>query len=295
MKLSSLLENNLIFYNLPGDSLEKLFYSLITRITNVDRSFSKISQKLIKSSSNLIETFIENGVVFPYISTNLYNDTIISIGFPDKPIETTNGEVRVIFFAIFPKRIEKTMSSVIESVNLISRDSSIIDDILNISPDKLIEYIKGHERILNEKIDAQSIMRGVDPTYLDVTIGSVVNRMSKEMLDAIPVLNSENLFLGEISNLEIIRSGMPSVTSVLVNPSFLNNLEPFEEYFKNKNTLKVRDIFNKKLFTVSPDTGVMEISWIMIKKKIHRVYVVDKDRYMGVVSRDDIVKKAMRS
>lgn len=51
---------------------------------------------------------------------------------------------------------------------------------------------------------------------------------------------------------------------------------------------KVKDIMQKNVVSVSPDTDVFEISKIMARKRVRRLPVLDDNKLVGVVSTSDI-------
>ena len=57
----------------------------------------------------------------------------------------------------------------------------------------------------------------------------------------------------------------------------------------------VADIMSRGLISISPDTAVEEVAYLLANQRIRRVPVLDGDRLVGIVSRSDLVKQlAMR-
>lgn len=54
---------------------------------------------------------------------------------------------------------------------------------------------------------------------------------------------------------------------------------------------KVSDVMNKNLVVVSKDTAITDILKIMKEKMIGRIPVVENDKLLGVVTRDDLLVK----
>ena len=55
-------------------------------------------------------------------------------------------------------------------------------------------------------------------------------------------------------------------------------------------TLKVRDAMSDDPITVSPDTPLVELCQLLLGKRVHRVFVTEEDRLLGVVSSLDFVR-----
>jgi CBS domain-containing protein len=52
----------------------------------------------------------------------------------------------------------------------------------------------------------------------------------------------------------------------------------------------VRDLMTPAIFDVSPDTKVAEIAQMMVKGRIHRVFVTEDKKIVGVVSALDLLR-----
>ncbi|MCI6151571.1 MAG: CBS domain-containing protein, partial [Fusobacterium perfoetens] len=60
-------------------------------------------------------------------------------------------------------------------------------------------------------------------------------------------------------------------------------------------TATIKDLYRRKenLYTIDKKTPIMEICFIMVKKGITRIYVVENGKLHGVIRRYDIIKKVL--
>ncbi|MCI6153310.1 MAG: CBS domain-containing protein, partial [Fusobacterium perfoetens] len=60
-------------------------------------------------------------------------------------------------------------------------------------------------------------------------------------------------------------------------------------------TATIKDLYRRKenLYTIDKKTPIMEICFIMVKKGITRIYVVENGKLYGVIRRYDIIKKVL--
>ena len=59
--------------------------------------------------------------------------------------------------------------------------------------------------------------------------------------------------------------------------------------------LKVKDLMNKKVFSVKPEDTILEAARIMSKKDIRRLPVIDgSGKLVGIISRTDILKALVK-
>ena len=63
----------------------------------------------------------------------------------------------------------------------------------------------------------------------------------------------------------------------------------FEGFHARLKQLRVKDAMRSQVVSCAPDTPVRELADIMIRQRVHRIIVVEKDRPVGIVSALDIV------
>ncbi|MDR1834191.1 MAG: CBS domain-containing protein, partial [Fusobacteriaceae bacterium] len=120
-------------------------------------------------------------------------------------------------------------------------------------------------------------------------------RLILEKISGLPVVGDDGVFLGEITEKELIAFGMPDYLSYIGNLNFMTVGEPFEEYIKNEKTATIESLYRRKadVVTIDPKTPILEICSIIVKKGITRFYVLEKNRYRGMIKRSDIIKKVL--
>jgi CBS domain-containing protein len=58
--------------------------------------------------------------------------------------------------------------------------------------------------------------------------------------------------------------------------------------------MRVEDIMNREVITISETSTLLEVSRVIINKKADRIMVVRDKKLVGVVSASDIVSKIIR-
>jgi CBS domain-containing protein len=81
--------------------------------------------------------------------------------------------------------------------------------------------------------------------------------------------------------------GVLSSTDVLTSEAEAENASAREELFENT---VVGDIMTRRPLTVSPNTQVREAAQQMLYAEIHRLFVVENQRVVGVISTTDIMR-----
>ena len=128
----------------------------------------------------------------------------------------------------------------------------------------------------------------------DDTLKEVANKMFRNRLSALAVVDENNRLLGVINDRDLIKAALPDYKSLISNLNYSMDIEPFEELLKQEDKIKVSQLFRDNYEVTSPETRIVEVAAMMIFKDIRRVFVTDKDNLVGVLLRKDIVNMVIR-
>ena len=136
---------------------------------------------------------------------------------------------------------------------------------------------------------------------LEESIKDAIEKMAKNNVSGLIVVENEKV-VGIISESDVIKflsSGFPEIkTPINVTLSILQVLESgikIMNEMKKIGKLKVKDLMNKRVFSVKPEDTVLEAARIMSKKDVRRLPVIDENgKLVGVISRTDILKALVK-
>ena len=150
MKLSELMDQELIFFNLPSlekvDFLKKLISLIVERKSHLNES---IVSELILKREELCSTALDNHIAIPHAKIPGIDKTYLSLGICDSGIafESIDGLNTKIFIIILHP--EETGNHHLEILKLVSNlfiKKDIIAEFLVIKDSKdIIKYIKNNE------------------------------------------------------------------------------------------------------------------------------------------------------
>ena len=123
---------------------------------------------------------------------------------------------------------------------------------------------------------SELMQRAVKTVSLDAAVNDAVVTLADSHVSALPVVDGLGRMVGVISSTDILTSEAEAE-----NPTAREAL--FEETM-------VRDIMTPHPLTVLPDVDVREAAQQMLYADIHRLFVVDSERVVGVLSTTDIVR-----
>jgi CBS domain-containing protein len=142
---------------------------------------------------------------------------------------------------------------------------------------------------------AKDIMtRDVITITPETEVAQAAKLLLTSRINGVPVVNDAGELVGILcqSDLIIQQKNIPI-------PSLFTFLDGFIPLTPSKNldkevekiaATKVSDAMTADPVTVSPDTEIAEIAALMVEKNYHTLPVVDGDKLVGVVGKEDVLK-----
>lgn len=305
MKLSSYLSEDKIISNLKGETFEELITNLLKELAKTNKQV-KVEQEIMKKAilkrESEASTYIGNGVAIPHARLEYFDDIVVSIAFPEKHVTMKNvmGEEEPVDFIVLivadvlkNKNILKIMSGI---SRLCLKNKDVFKEILKYkSPEKTIEILNKMKIEIDHNITAEDLFTtSILPAKENNTLEDIAKRIIMDKVSGIPVVDNHNNFLGEITERELIAFGMPKHTTILNDLSFLTVGEPFENYLVNEKITTIKYLYRTEgIITIDKDASLMEISYIFMNKGVTRIYILENNKYIGLIFRSDIIKKIL--
>ncbi|MEG0068543.1 PTS sugar transporter subunit IIA [Cetobacterium sp.] len=305
MKLSSYLSEDKIIPNLKGDSFEELVSNLVDEVSKVNKQVKierSIMKKAIMKREEEASTYIGCGIAIPHARLEYFDDIVVAIGFPEKPVfmkalGDKTEEVKIIILILADVLKNKNILKIMSGISrLCLKNKAVLDEILTYkSADKTIEILDRTKIEIDHNIIAEDLYTHTpSPAKVTNTLEDIAKRIIIEKVSGIPVVDNNNKFLGEITERELIAFGMPKHTTLLNDLSFITIGEPFENYLVNEKTMVIKDLYRTEgVITIDKEASLMEISYLFINRGVTRIYVVENNKYLGIILRSDIIKKIL--
>lgn len=119
------------------------------------------------------------------------------------------------------------------------------------------------------------IMRtDVKTVDLDATVGDAIAILADVHVSALPVIDTHGVIVGVLSTTDIL-----GALSETTDP------EARELLFDQP----VRDVMTPRSRVIGPDAHVLKAAKDMLALEVHRLFVEDRGRLVGVISQTDIV------
>ena len=121
---------------------------------------------------------------------------------------------------------------------------------------------------------AELMHKDVTTVGLDATVGDAVVALADGHFSAVPVVDTHHRVVGVVSTTDILNALAES-----------SGPDERERVFETP----AREIMTPHAISLSPDADVLEAARNMLYLEVHRVFVVEDGRLVGVLSQTDIV------
>jgi CBS domain-containing protein len=122
---------------------------------------------------------------------------------------------------------------------------------------------------------AELMRTDVKTVNLDATVGDAITTLADVHVSALPVTDAHGHVVGVVSTTDIL-----GALSETTEPDMRERL--FDE-------TPVRDIMTPRSRIIAPDADILEAAREMLYLDVHRLFVEDGGRLVGVLSQTDIV------
>lgn len=277
MDVNSYINPQHITPHLKAQTKQQAIRALVDKIFETDRRWfagdvtsDDIYDKVI-ARENIQATGLGNGIAFPHARVQECTELVLAIGISKTGIDfiSLDGQpCHIICLLISPERKPYLILQMMASLARFFADRQNIEQMRKCSSgEDIAQLLKNSVLTATKTILARDLMKPPKKTVLlDTSLEKTTHIMHLYQLETLPVVNEKNVFFGEISCLKIFTYGVPDFFRQLQTVSFVKHLDPFEKYFRVKHGLKVRDLYDHTVSTISLDTTLMEIIFEMTVK-----------------------------
>lgn len=300
MKLASFLNPALIFCELSGETREELYHNMLTQAQDQLREKIDVEQvagAMIAREDNLRIPY--DGVALPHLRLPELRDLYIIIGIPKTPLMLKSDDTKKTSIIIMSLISESTSGSYLKALAAFSRYLAQPGNVdrLTCSKDgiEVISKLAEDNVLINKTLTAEDLMLPCPVVHAEESLADALDIFYRERRQVLPVVDSENHLLGQISSLEIIKSFIPDYVFMMENLNFLTSFEVFENIFKSENKHTVSEYLQPVSMILAPSTPLIQFTVRLVRREARVGFVVDDEkRLLGVVGINNIVHKVLR-
>ncbi len=133
--------------------------------------------------------------------------------------------------------------------------------------------------------------------YPETRIADAAKLLLERHLNGLPVIDHEGNLVGIICQSDLIfqqkKIPVPTVFTFLDGLFPLTSYKDLEKEVGKIAAAAVKDAMVPSPITVEPDTSLEDIATIMVRHNIHTLPVVEGDRVVGVIGKEDVLRTLM--
>jgi mannitol/fructose-specific phosphotransferase system IIA component (Ntr-type)/CBS domain-containing protein len=300
MRLANLLKESLVLHNLQAETKESAIDELLGLLKN-ENPVAKLNviRELIFEREEIENTSYGRGFAFPHARTDEIDEMYILMGISKKGLKDKtrdNIPLAVVVLLLTPANIHKLYLQTLSAFATFARTEGNRQKLVDAkSADDAIDIIWQSRVKIEQELTVKDLMhRDVVSVTPNDSLKTVANLMFKNRMSCLAVVDSEGRLLGQISDYDLIAAALEDYKTIISSPNFKMEAEPFEELIKRENQIKVSQLYKTDYETAGAETSLVEVSALMVKKDLRRIYVTKDDKLVGILARKDIVNMIIR-
>ena len=125
-------------------------------------------------------------------------------------------------------------------------------------------------------------------------ITSAAKILLEKRINGLPVIDDSGKLVGILCQSDLVaqqkRIPIPSVYTLLDSFIPLTSLRRIDKEVKKIAALKVEQAMTPDPVTIGPETDIEDVARLMVDKKYHTLPVMDGDKIVGIVGKEDVLK-----
>jgi len=118
--------------------------------------------------------------------------------------------------------------------------------------------------------------------------------MHKHNFSGLPVVDKNSKLAGIISEKDLFKALYPRYEEYLADRQTYRDQEAQEKRIKTIRNNPIKMYMKRKVITLGPDAPILRAGGIMLARGIHGLPVVEKDKLIGIVTREEIYSAIMK-
>ena len=301
MKLVSMLDEELLFENIPGNSRAAIYTYMLEKLAD----YAELTLDIPAVVQEMMEHENDSGMVFPgiampHLRINGLHDLFIVIGLPEKSESMgKNQSADIVLMSLIGEGMSDIylkMLSAFARHMVAPNAAATLAEAAKGGKSTLWNYFQTSNIKLRQVVTAEDVMSPAD-TFIhpEAPLSDAFDMLSCNHQRTLPVVDSEHHLLGEISSVAVVKKFFPEYVFMMENLNFLNDFAVFNEIFNSEHTLPVSQYMNTEPGIALLDTPLIQITLQLAKQGSGNVYIVDSGNHLkGIFNIDNIISKVLR-
>lgn len=296
MKLGDLLPLERIVVPLPGKTLRDAAEQLIGAF--VDTGLADDAGYLVERVGDIPPreaVTVGDEAFILHFRTDAVTGTGAALGVTDEPVvlePESDRTARVVVVLVAPHRESSTFLQAISVLDRVLSAEDVMAGILAAGTSGDVAAVPG---LLDPELPGQLrvsdvMLRRPRSVWPDASLGDAAKVMLANRLPAIPVTSAQGEVLGLVSHRIILEAVLPHYLRTLSAGSGESGADD-EADGQDPREIPVREVMDRSVLCVSEDQTLADVATILVGKPVDRFPVVRDGVLVGLLTRQDIVRR----
>lgn len=289
MQLRDLLSRRHIFVPLEAASLREALMLMVRRLAESGAvEEAEGLERAIAQGQFRDVVAVGERVALPHYRTDAVERLVVALGVAPHPLDVRDtsleAEPQVVILILAPRDAATLYLQTVSAMARLFRQPAVIQRILAAeSPDDVLLLPEFREAKIQPELTVRDVMtHSAESAAPDTPVRTAVDMMVRRRLRVLPVVGEKGEVLGLVSNGDIMRALLPQMP---------RTSEETEEEAATPRHLTVRDIMSRSVLCISEDMSLTEAASMMINKDVEQFPVVSEGKLVGILTREDIIRK----
>jgi PTS system nitrogen regulatory IIA component len=301
MQLSSLLTPGLVFLRRDYGSKDEIIDELVREVFRTRYKITCKAEEVkaaIRERESLGGTIFSTGLAVPHARLENFNDILIIVCVPAVPVPFEDTNIRIMVLVLTGSAASTIYLNTLAAFVKISMDKEYFEKLLaSPSPQSFIQLLKERNIEVKKEILVESVMsQDFHVLHPDNSVKEAIDAFYKYQTTYIPILDENDVFVGELTVFDIFALGIPHYAEKVGNLKFLKTFEPFESLLDKENVTKIREVMKKYTVFLEEDSSLIEAIMKLTQGRQQNIPVIrNGTQLVGLVTGMDIIHKVLRA
>lgn len=301
MKLSSVLNEDTIFFNVKGESRSEIYENMLKMaLSEIEGPINakEVAKAIIEREDTT--GMIYDQLALPHIRLENINDLYIIIGKLAKPVklmENDEAPTQLVILSLISPKSSDIYLKTISAFAKFMRDEKNAAALLQAnSADSFMQVLNDNKVKIKNEITAEDLMS--TETFAvkeNDSLSVALDIFNREKITVLPVVDDQGVLVGVIEANSVIKKFIPEYIFMMDHLNFLNSFEAFEKIFKEENVEAIKNFVIPTKYTCSANTPLIQFTVEIVRANLKAAFVVDDaKKLIGKISVKNIIHKVLR-
>lgn len=243
-------------------------------------------------------TAVGDEMAFPHARVKGFCGLGLSLAILRKPVDFggAQGPVRMACMIVVPEEAPMLSLRIMSRMARVFRNPELRAGLFAAATrEEAFRILSGSDLSLDIPVTAKDILDPCGPrTGLDTPLREVTRALHAGRLDVIAVVDEAGRLEGEILCDRLFQIGIPDFFQQLRSVSFISEFDPFEKYFEQEAHSRARDLVNRDICRMPPESTLLELVFELVVKRRRQIYIVnERGEWIGTVDRSAVLNNVL--